>query len=99
MWLIARNLYLKFQENTLRNKELIVKKRKKLESEILKFSLFVAIATRIFNMGRTEKDVHNLQTATNPYFKFHKNIFSTFSVITGSRLCVKFAIFSVYLLP
>jgi hypothetical protein len=27
MWLITRNLYLKFEENTLRNKELIVKKR------------------------------------------------------------------------
>jgi hypothetical protein len=27
MWLITRNLYLKFEENILRNKELIVKKR------------------------------------------------------------------------
>jgi hypothetical protein len=42
----------------------------------LKFRLFVAIATRIFNKGRKEKVVHNLQTAIYPYFKFHKNIFS-----------------------
>jgi hypothetical protein len=27
MWLMTRNLYLKFEENILRNKELIVKKR------------------------------------------------------------------------
>jgi hypothetical protein len=48
------------------------------------FSLFVAIATRIFNIGRKEKDVHNLHTAIYPYIKFHKNIFSTFQVIAGS---------------
>jgi hypothetical protein len=62
------------------NKELTVKKKaEKFKSEILKFRLFVAIATRIFNMiGRKEKDVHNLQTAIYPYFKFHKNIFSNF---------------------
>jgi hypothetical protein len=29
-WLMTRNLYLKFEVNTLRNKELIVKKLKKL---------------------------------------------------------------------
>jgi hypothetical protein len=48
------------------------------------FSLFVGIATRIFNIGRKEKDVHNLHTAIYPYIKFHKNIFSTFCVIAGS---------------
>jgi hypothetical protein len=48
------------------------------------FSLFVAIATRIFNIGRTEKDVHNLLTAIYTYIKFHKNILSTFCVIAGS---------------
>jgi hypothetical protein len=37
------------------------------------FSLFVAIATRIFNIGRKEKDVHNLHTAIYPSFI---NIFS-----------------------
>jgi hypothetical protein len=77
MWLMTRNLYLKFEENTLRNKELTVKKRKK-ESEILKFSLFVAIATIIFNIGRKEHDVHNLKTAIYPYFNIYKNIFITF---------------------
>jgi hypothetical protein len=44
------------------------------------FSLFVAIATGIFNIGRKEKDVHNLNTAIYLYIKFHKNIFSTFQV-------------------
>jgi hypothetical protein len=48
------------------------------------FSLFVAIATRIFNIGRKEKDVHNLHTAIYPCIKFHKNIFITFQVIAGS---------------
>jgi hypothetical protein len=48
------------------------------------FSLFVAIATRIFNIGRKEKDVHNLHTAIYPYIKFYKNIFGTFCVIAGS---------------
>jgi hypothetical protein len=61
-------------------------------------SLCVAIATRIFNIGRKEKDVHNLQTAIYPYLKFHNNISITFCVNTGSSLCVKFATFSVYLL-
>jgi hypothetical protein len=75
---MTRNLYLKFEVNTIRNKELIMKKLKKFKLEILKFSIFVAIATRILNIGRKEKDVHNLQTAIYPYFKFHKNIFSTF---------------------
>jgi hypothetical protein len=46
-------------------------------------SLFVAIATRIFNIGR-KKNVHNFHTAIYPYIKFHKNIFSTFQVIAGS---------------
>jgi hypothetical protein len=50
----------------------------------VKFRIFVAIATRMFNIGRKEKDVHNLQTAIYPYFKFHENIFSTFCVIEGS---------------
>jgi uncharacterized UPF0160 family protein len=63
---MTRDLYLKFEVNTLRNKELIVEKLKKFKSEILKFRLFVAIATRIFNIGRKEKDVHNLQTAIYP---------------------------------
>jgi hypothetical protein len=48
------------------------------------FSLFVAIATRIFSIAKKEKDVHNLNTAIYPYIKFHKNIFSTFCVIAGS---------------
>jgi hypothetical protein len=48
------------------------------------FSLCVATATRIFNTGRKEKDEHNLQTAIYPYYKFHKNILSTFQVIAGS---------------
>jgi hypothetical protein len=48
------------------------------------FILFVAIATRIFNIGRKEKDVHNLHTAIYPYTKFHKKIFSTFQVLAGS---------------
>jgi hypothetical protein len=69
MWLMTRNLYLKFEVNTLRNKELIVKKLKKLNQKSSR--LFVAIATRIFNKGRKEKDVHNLQTAIYPYFMFH----------------------------
>jgi hypothetical protein len=45
------------------------------------FSLFVAIATRILNIGRKGKEVH---TAIYPEIKFHKNIFSTFCVIAGS---------------
>jgi hypothetical protein len=48
------------------------------------FSLFVAIATRIFNIGRKEKDEQNLHTAIYPYIKFHIKIFSTFCVIAGS---------------
>jgi hypothetical protein len=48
------------------------------------FSLFVAIATRIFNIGSKEKDVHNLQTTIYQYCKFHTNMFSTFCVIAGS---------------
>jgi hypothetical protein len=48
------------------------------------FSLFVAIATRIFSIRKKEKDVHNLHTAIYLYIKLHKNIFSTFCVIAGS---------------
>jgi hypothetical protein len=48
------------------------------------FSLFIAIATRIFNIGRKEKDVHNFHSAIYPYVKFQKNVFSTFCVIAGS---------------
>jgi hypothetical protein len=40
-------------------------------------SLFVAIATRIFNILLGRKAIY-------PYIKFHKNIFSTFCVIAGS---------------
>jgi hypothetical protein len=45
------------------------------------FSLFIAIATRIFNIRRKGKNVHNFITAIYPYTKFHKNIFSTLCVI------------------
>jgi hypothetical protein len=46
------------------------------------FSLFVSIATRTFNIGRKEKDVHYLQTAIHPYIKFHKKIFFVLFVLS-----------------
>ena len=48
-------------------------------------SLFVAIATTIFDVGTKWNDVHNVHIAIYPCFKFHEKIWRTFKVIAGSR--------------
>ena len=47
--------------------------------------IFVAIATRILDVGTKWIDVHNLHIAICPCFKFHEKIWRTFKVIAGSR--------------
>jgi hypothetical protein len=76
MWLMTRKLYLKFEINTLRNKELIVKKPKKLESEILmRLPRFVKYDSSQYTpYSQDQNYVYNFHTTIYPYFKFHKKI-------------------------
>ena len=47
--------------------------------------LFIAIETRIFDVGTKWNYVHNVLIAIYPCFKFHEKILRTFKVIAGFR--------------